>query len=458
MQELTRRTFLKTSAAVTAMAGVLGAGSEEKAAMNGLLVGVAAREVTPDPGVKMWGYSDRKEASSGVLDPLMARALVFRNTDRTIGWVVLELGRVPTEPVMERIRAEAEKAGIDKVIFSATHTHGGPIMESDDAPHVLRIEKGIIEALEEAAGRLTEARVGIGHATLDISHNRRVIKDGECYMLWRNEKRVPTSPLDHEATLIKLDDAQGKPLATLVHFACHPVVLGADNVQYTSDFAGHMARLVKAATGAECFYVQGGCGDINPYLDKTPLPEGGIESMHAVGKECADGVLAALKAIPTQPLAEPVLAYYESAVEIGTRFDFTRPDIQDVFRRAYGPRFDAMQSVLTPDLSVPLVTLVIGRDIGLAFMPGELFVQFQLDLKSKSAVPHTLLCGYANGFHLYFPTVQGAAAGGYGGLVATYVGAGAGDKLVAQALTDLGRISGRVKDRITVEDFNLKEL
>jgi hypothetical protein len=35
-------------------------------------------------------------------------------------------------------------------------------------------------------------------------------------------------------------------------------------------------------------------------------------------------------------------------------------------------------------------------------------------------VRDTLLVGYTNGYHAYFPTIRDAAAGGYGGKTATY--------------------------------------
>lgn len=459
MNVLSRRSFLKTSAALAmATAATEAVPQPVEDESNGLLAAVAVRDITPPPGVRMWGYDDRKGPAAGTLDPLYARGLVLRTGESTVAIVTLDLGRVPRVSALDRIRARVKGAGVEHVIFAASHTHGGPAMEDDGAEHAKAIEARVGDCIEEAASRLEAVRIGFGTAVFDISHNRRkILADGRCLMMWRNEERVPTSPVDHEASLIKLEKADGTPLAVLVHFACHPVVLGPDNVQYTADYAGEMARLVKEQTGAECLFLQGGCGDINPYLDKTPLHEGGLEAMRGVGRTCAEAVLAALPAIQAETPNAAVFAYHEEMVEVGTRWNLQDPKQQEVLRGVYGPMFDVYIKDLTPNLAIPLAVLVIDNDIALAAMPGEVFVQYQLDLKTHAPLGKALLVGYANDFHAYFPTIKDAAAGGYGGTVATYVGTGAGDKLVARSQIVMGELTNKLRPFCTPEDFQLLE-
>ncbi len=460
MNALSRRSFLKTSAAIAVATAATQAvrTSPAGAQTQGLQAGLAVRDITPEPGIPMWGYSDRKGPSIGTLDPLHAHALVLRAGDDTVAIARIDMGRVPKVAALDRIRARVKKAGVDRVIFTASHTHGGPALEDETAPHCKIVEDRIGECLEEAAENLEPVQVGFGTTTFDVSHNRRkLLEDGRCLMMWRNEERVPTSPVDHEASLIKLERPDGTPLAVLVHFACHPVVLGGDNRQYTADYVGEMARIVKEETGAECLFLQGGCGDINPYLDKTPLEEGGLQSMHSVGRTCANAVIAALPNIKAETTDAPSLGYHEETVEVGTRWDFEDPKQQEIFRAIYGPRFDEYLKDLKRDLSVPLAVLVINDDIALACMPGEVFVQYQLDLKSHSPLPKTLLVGYSNDFYAYFPTIKDAAAGGYGGTVATYVGVGAGDKLVARSQIAVGELTNKLRAFCKPEDLQLLE-
>ncbi|MDZ4861329.1 MAG: neutral/alkaline non-lysosomal ceramidase N-terminal domain-containing protein [Candidatus Hydrogenedentes bacterium] len=475
---ITRREFIAASAiaAATATTNVGG----ETVRHSGMMAGVAIRDITPAPGVPMWGYSDRKGPSTGTLDPLHARTVVFRTGDTSIAIVTMDLGRTPRPAVLDKIREKAKAAGVTHCIFTASHTHGGPIMELDDAPHVLAIAEKLAESISEAAGKLQPVNIGIGSTLFDISHNRRLIMpDGSCEMLWRNENKRPTNPVDYEATIVKLDATDGKQLAILVHFACHPVVLAGDNLEYSADYVGEMCRIVKEKSGAECLFLQGGCGDINPYLDKTPRDQGGVESMRATGKECADAVLALLPQIQTAAPENPSLALSEKHVEVGTRWDFTDPKQQEVFRGVYGGLFDRYLADLKPDLAVPLSVLLINGELALAFVPGELFTQHQLDLKAHAPLwPETnitpsftvpmmapirklfnhrraLLVGYSNDFHLYFPTVLNAAAGGYGGGAATYVGLAAGEKLVLESQIEIGKLTNRLKDFCTPEDFQV---
>jgi len=422
-----------------------------------LQAAVAVRDITPPPGIRMWGYADRPGNAAGTLDPLYAKTLILSDGARKAAIIVLDLGRVPMPDLTARIRSRAAEHGVDEVIMAATHTHGGPAVELSDRPHVAHIAHAIIEAIAEAAGNLEPVRLGRGRVDIDISHNRRVIKNGECCMLWRNAERLLTSPLDHEALLLTLERENGEPLAHLINYACHPVVLGGDNLEYSADWCGEMCRLIKEDTGAECLFLQGGAGDINPYLDKTPLDEGGIASMRETGTEAAKAVIPALRSISCSPVEDATLVYHEAMVRVGTRWDFSQPAVRQVFEDMYGDMFLPYASVLTDDLAVPLGVLTIGSAHAFAFFPGEFFVQAQLDLKANSPVADPFFCGYALDFHLYFPTVAAAAQGGYGGSVATYVGAGASGTLVHEAALTIGKQAGLLRPEPRPADFTLRD-
>jgi hypothetical protein len=396
-------------------------------------VSVASVDITPEPGAELWGYGDRNKApGTGKLDPLHAKTLFVRVGDKNVAIVTLDLGRVPPKPVLDRIRSKVAESGVSNVFFTASHTHSAPSMEDEESEWIPGIEKGIQESILAAASNPQPARIGVGTVEFDIAHNRRkVLPDGTIEMMWRNAERVPTSPLDKEATLVKITDEEDKPIAVLVHYACHPVILGPTNLEYSADYPGEMMRLVEEKTGAACLFLQGGCGDINPYLDKFQLDEGGIEAMRGEGKKCADAVLSVLPSIETKAPENPSIDLVESTHKVGLRSEL--PSVINYMRRIKG---------LSPDLEVPLSVLVLNKNLALVGMPGEVFVDFQLELKKTAALDHTLLVGYTNEYHAYFPTVRAAAQGAYGGAEATYVGVGAGDKLVTAAQLDIARSTG----------------
>ena len=127
--------------------------------------------------------------------------------------------------------------------------------------------------------------------------------------------------------------------------------------------------------------------------------------------------------------------------------------------KAYGPRFDRYLAPMLRSGRVRpmLTTLLLGEQLALVGMPGEMFVQFQTQLKTESPIPTTLLVGYANGYHAYFPTIRDAAAGGYGGKTATYVAPGAGERLTDEALVTLYKMTDRLHDVPREQDFKLLE-
>ena len=144
MAEVTRRVFMKTSAAAVTASVVTPAETEtteqqDMSESNALLAGIAVRDIIAEAGLPMWGYSDRPGVSTGTLDPLHAKCIVFRAGTDSLALVTMDLGRVPTESARNRIQDRARQAGVGHVVFTASHTHHGPVMEAEDAPHARAI-------------------------------------------------------------------------------------------------------------------------------------------------------------------------------------------------------------------------------------------------------------------------------------------------------------------------------
>ena len=63
---------------------------------------------------------------------------------------------------------------------------------------------------------------------------------------------------------------------------------------------------------------------------------------------------------------------------------------------------------------VPVHAVRVG-DVGLVTQPCELFCQFGLDVRRRSPAPITAVCGPADGYGGYCPTLYGILGGGYSG-------------------------------------------
>lgn len=55
--------------------------------------GVARADITPPPGVDLWGYSNRSGPATGTLDPLYARVLYLDGGRNSVSIITLDLGR-----------------------------------------------------------------------------------------------------------------------------------------------------------------------------------------------------------------------------------------------------------------------------------------------------------------------------------------------------------------------------
>jgi hypothetical protein len=65
-------------------------------------------------------------------------------------------------------------------------------------------------------------------------------------------------------------------------------------------------------------------------------------------------------------------------------------------------------------------------------------------LKERSYVDDTLFFGYCNGHHMYFPTIEAASEGGYGGdATVAPVQIGAGEQMMNQALINIYTMLGK---------------
>lgn len=414
--------------------------------------GVARADITPPPGVELWGYGDRSGPATGTLDPLYARVLVLDDGRQSVAVVTLDLGRSFGQPQMTSVRERARRIhNVNEVMFIASHTHSGPVID-EDYDQVPEWEKRaldkIVEAIGAAHGRLVEARVGVGYGQAILGHNRRYIQsDGHVKMLWRNSTGQPTGVIDPSVGVIRIDDSQGVPLAILVNYACHPVVFGPDNLRYSADYPGAMARVVEASWNDRpvCFFLQGAPGDINPLLDKTPLAENGDSEMRQVGEKLGHEVVRVSRSIQTVAPDTPELAYLSEEMHFKNRW--SQESLRTAIMAAYGPNpAKRYFRYLNDPIAAPVSTLVINRQIALVGLPGEPFVGLQLALKQRSPLAATFLCGYTNGYIGYFPTIRDAVAGGYGAsTIVTRVEVGAGERMIDRGLIHIYRLLGKLR-------------
>jgi hypothetical protein len=416
-----------------------------------LRAGVAKADLDPPLGIPMAGYGAARFAK-GTLDPLEARVLALSDGNRTIAFITLDLCFTFDETSMDQIRADVRDQ-VDTVIFHASHTHSGPTYS--DAPQALQHAVPRIEdAIRSAAVAMVPVRIGNGWGQTFIGFNRRYLEtDGAVRMFWRNEPKITTTfPVDPTVGVIRIDRRDGTPLAILVNYACHPVVLGPDSMNYSADYPGEMRRVVEQAMGHEsmAFFLQGAPGDINPFYDKTPLVEDAVAVMKETGRKLGLEAIRIANSIQTQAGSARILT---KTVVLPVANRWNREKLEAMVKERYPQTSGIARRLVVPEMQMPVTTLVLDlgsadRDLAFVGFPGEPFVEFQMQLRIKSPLPNSFLLGYTNGYFAYLPTIAAAVRGGYGANSTVNPSAvGTGERMLDTGLISIYELLGMLTDK-----------
>lgn len=423
-------------------------------------------DITPDAGVPLAGFAARLGVSTGVHDPLFARALVIEQHGCALVFVSVDVLGLAADFVARVRRLIKARTGLpeEAVMVSATHTHSAPVTvstffnpgESLNQPYMERLASAIEDAVACAWQNRIRVRLGVGSARVSgIGVNRRT---------------ADRLPVDDEVGIVKVASIDGRTRGLLINHACHPTVLGPDNLLITGDFPAFALERIEAALGAGSFalFVNGAQGNIS-MGHSSELSAIGIitpgrtfERAEQLGHRLADVVLEALPSIQTAdelavarasrtvslpfkaypPPAETAAALLEaqSAVDRlerdGTAVDELGPAKT---RRLYASirNFYAGEAAALPDgrLPIEIQGFRIGRAL-FAAVPGELFVEIALRIKRETEHP-VYIMGITNGYVGYLPTRDAYRVGGYE-VVSAKVTEAAEDLLVA-AICELDR-------------------
>jgi neutral ceramidase len=434
--------------------GLLIVGIEVPARSATLKAGVAQADVTPPPGLALWGFTNRKAPATGTRDPLYARVLVLEAGETRLALVTLDLGRAFGPASTERLRDEAAKSsGISYVLVAASHTHSAPVIadayEAGPSPWESQTIETIVKTIGVARGHLVDARLGTGYGVTYIGHNRlRHNPDGSVSWFERNTTQIPTAPVDPTVSVLRVDTADGQPIAILVNYACHPVIFGDDNLEYSADFPGVMTKTVEDAFGGKplCFFLQGAPGDINPFYAVTPLQQDAVHWRDWTGQRLGEEAARVARSVRTEEEPAPSIDYSEDLLTFHLRWDPEK--FRQGLLQALGPDgFRAYASGLKSEFQLPVATILINKRIAWMTMPGEPFVDFQVNWRNRCPVADAFFLGYANGYYGYFPTIRASTEGGYGaGSSSTFIEPGAGERMVDHAVIKTYQMLGRYND------------
>ena len=255
----------KAAAALGVLAILLGS---KHARASGTLRAAAGKvDITPSHTVYMAGYGMNRR-SVDAHDPLMARCIVLESSGVRIALVSCDLVGLPRYQI-QRIRALVSSVTPDHLVIAATHTHSGPDTMGQWGPDIRTsgvdqmwmsdVRNKIAELVDRTAASLHPARLKFA-STADMP-------------LVSKNIRVPRI-LDTELSVMQVLSAEdGKPVATVVNYACHPEIL--NNRHLTADYPHWIYKAVESGNGGACLFFNGALGGmVTADYDETTSPKG----------------------------------------------------------------------------------------------------------------------------------------------------------------------------------------
>lgn len=405
-----------------------------------LKAGAAQIDITPPVGIALTGYIARDGPSVGVHDPLHATAIVLDSGGVQVAVISCDLLALDAETVAA-VRASIERTtGIpaQHVLIAATHTHSGPATiflhgcGEVDPSWLAALQSQLVALVQQALTTLQPAAVGSGRSQVPpgIANRRRA--DG---------------PLDRELGVLRIDSADGQPLAVLTNVGCHATVLGGENRLISADYPGYAARALARGTGAPAACITGAAGDVNPLarqqrpvsplaaVGSSPVADGFAQA-EQLGEAVAVEALRVWNTITPSQRADVWAAHETLAPPLLPPPDVpTLARVADEHRRLLGEAQAAGEGVAARvhaamlawaqatlqqveagaaprTVAAEVQTVGLGPLV-LVGVPGELFSTLGTCIRAAVAPRQVFVCAYTNDDIGYIPSRDEYAHGGY---------------------------------------------
>jgi neutral/alkaline ceramidase-like enzyme len=433
-----------------------------------LLAGTSRLDITPAPGTPQGGWgAQTHQRGLGADLPLALRALVV--SDSVTSAAVIDFdstGFYDTAWITKAVHAVEKHTNIpfQNIRLSYTHTHSAAntyrfamISEGLDLiqSYLEDLPARIAGAAWQAQQNLRPVRCAAAQGTCAINVNRRLrLEDGRVIV-----GKNPDGTVDHAVRVVRFDDLNEEPVASIVHYACHPTIVGWQNQYFTPDYPGVVRQVVEREIGGDCLFLQGAAGNVGPVEGFTGDLKVYWRLGRILGLEAARQ-LAGIKTLPRrerlagiQVSGAPIALYESEPVEVEAPILKVRYRTMRLPLKKFSPlrelestltqrtvRLNRLRSERAPEAEIrlanalavqadddlqearyyqemthlewPLQGLRIGP-VALVSMPGEPFIELSQRIVQNSPFDHTLFSGYSNGVFGYLPHREAFQEGGY---------------------------------------------
>ncbi|MEI6520952.1 MAG: GNAT family N-acetyltransferase [bacterium] len=408
---------------------------------NSCRAGAATRTINPEIGSFLPGQLHNRKMTY-VRDNLEINLLYIANREAGVCLVSMDhsgLFKMSQFNEMRTIISRETGLPVSNIMISSTHTHTGGNAWSllHDAPdnddYLKLIFDNIGYAAHEAFSNARPVKVGSATGQAHVGFNRRLCWKDSTHTMY-GDSSLPDftgleGPDDPTHTVLFVQDEDGKYIAICHNNCSHSTSVEGDYFA-SADFPGEARRVIREALSVEVpvLYLQGASGDTSPWdMSKTPHRYSGEQRLHEMGAALAAETLRLLRS--TTPINNPVIKAVNStpvmevrmptAEELATARATKDKGEENTSRWDYVIDVDGVLHLWdefhdNPQEAVPLSAIRIG-DLVIAANPFELYCQFGLDIRRRSAAKNTMIAQLTNGCLGYVPTIYGILGGGYSG-------------------------------------------
>lgn len=334
--------------------------------LHGLKVGAAEVDISPT-GEDWLGHRYT------VPQPLKSRIAVFSDGELTVALVGADLFGVSRADDLV-IREGARKLGVDYTVVASSHNHasGDTIGVYGHYPteYIAHIQQQTLKGIQEALANLQPV------AELREASKELPMDGIRVQGLFRNARNPGV--LDPTISTLQAIGEDGKPITTIVHFACHVESLEKGPREVSADFPGYMCDQMKKDGLGQPVFLNGALGGMVSGDNKARTPE----SSREMGLRLA-GIVQDLVKIGVQP-AEFQFTVEDRELQIPV----TNQDFLEMYKQG-------MRDLLRGRLVTDMMYIHLG-DAQLITLPGELLPEVSFEILDKMDGYPCMLIGLGN--------------------------------------------------------------
>jgi len=360
---------------------------------EGLIAGAAVIDITPKraytDSIYIAGFMQGRK-SSGVRDPISARALFLFDGKTPLVLVTLDLVGYSYDAVVE-IRDKVSRKYGENIIIISVHNHEGPdvmgywgaglfipFSSGVDKKYNEALKKKIARVIVEAASNARPSRLRFGSV---------VVPNDLCANLWG-----PRDQQDNEMSVMDVEGADGKAIATLINYGCHAEAMEEFNSKISADWPGKLYKAWEEKHGGIAMFVSGAAaGMITP---KTFTGSWGpvkrlVAYAEKMGKTYAESAASAIEG--SSPLG-PKNIRISLAKKI-VEFPLKNWRFEYAFKQGILTREQADPETLNLKAEVDCFTVGPARFVT---APGELFPSLAFEIKGLIKEKYKFILTLAN--------------------------------------------------------------